>query len=575
MQAVLTSRAEAKCASLLDKAAARAQLEYLRGGEAFDDLVDDLRDEHHLAYCAVIGRDGRFVAHTDPTLVATMAPARPEQPLPGGDVQAIEYAASNGQPLFELRAPLVADSQPIGHMCIATHAPDVRATLRDLADAAPPVVLVPLALVGVGALLLHNMTMPLAGIEQQLQLIGGRPRTAPIECHRLPNSSVLHVGWNRVVDTLQRTLHEAASQSLTERVAAAIEGRKQHDSLHILDHLSEGMAVTDAEGRITFANRALAALLGETGHGDDAKGCPIYEYLRGHVDDPAALDEVHHANHERAARAEVVRSRGDRKRVLRVERQPIAAGESGHVWSLRDVTQQKLAEEMRGQFIDSATHELRTPLANIRAYSETLALMEGVDIEQQKEFCNTINSEATRLARFVDDLLSVSSMEVGSLSINRQNVNLQRLFDEVVDKVRPLTVKKSQEFGVELPEKLGDAYLDKDKTVAMLVNLLGNASKYTPASGRIAMVVHSGDGLLTVNIEDSGVGIAPEELPRIFDKFFRSKDPRVQSETGTGLGLSLANEIVRLHGGQLTVKSTLEKGSTFTVCIPLMQEARL
>ncbi len=287
------------------------------------------------------------------------------------------------------------------------------------------------------------------------------------------------------------------------------------------------------------------------------------------------LEEVRSASPARTALAEVTRSHGQRQRVLRVERQPIESGDSGHVWSLRDVTQQKLAEEMRGQFIDSATHELRTPLANIRAYSETLALMDDVDLEQQKEFCNTINNEATRLARFVDDLLSVSSMEVGSLSINRQNVNLKRLLDEVVDKVKPLTAKKSQDFGIDLPEKLGDAYLDKDKISAMLVNLLGNASKYTPDKGRIGIVVTSAEGVLTINVEDSGVGIASEELPRIFDKFFRSKDPRVQGEIGTGLGLSLANEIVRLHGGKLTVKSVLDKGSTFTVSIPLMQEARL
>ena len=201
--------------------------------------------------------------------------------------------------------------------------------------------------------------------------------------------------------------------------------------------------------------------------------------------------------------------------------------------------------------------------------------MGDVDAEQQMEFCNTINTEATRLARFVDDLLSVSSMEVGSLSINRQNVNLKRLFDEVVDKVQPLARKKSQEFGVDLPEKLGEALLDKDKIVALLVNLLGNASKYTPEGGRIGLVASCGDGFLTANVEDSGVGIAADELPHVFEKFFRSKDPRVQSETGTGLGLSLASEIARLHGGELTVKSVVEQGSTFTVSIPLRQEARL
>ena len=111
------------------------------------------------------------------------------------------------------------------------------------------------------------------------------------------------------------------------------------------------------------------------------------------------------------------------RRVVRVARHPICivggVHHECHVWIIRDVTQQKLAEEMRDSFVDTATHELRTPLANIKAYAETLALADMIDVEQQKQFLNTINSEATRLARFVDDLLSVSSMEVGSMTLNK------------------------------------------------------------------------------------------------------------------------------------------------------------
>src|SRR4029079_10189670 len=140
------------------------------------------------------------------------------------------------------------------------------------------------------------------------------------------------------------------------------------------------------------------------------------------------------------------------RRITRVARRPIHAGEGGgtesHVWTIRDVTQQKLAEEMRDQFVDTATHELRTPLANIKAYAETLALADVIDIEQQKQFLNTINTEATRLARFVDDLLSVSSMELGSLSLNKQVTELTRMLKEVLAKVRPQMEEKDLTFEV-------------------------------------------------------------------------------------------------------------------------------
>ena len=178
-------------------------------------------------------------------------------------------------------------------------------------------------------------------------------------------------------------------------------------------------------------------------------------------------------------------------------RHPICIVGSGrhesHVWTIRDVTQQKLAEEMRDQFVDTATHELRTPLANIKAYAETLALADVIDVEQQKQFLNTINSEATRLARFVDDLLSVSSMELGSLSLNKQVTDLRRMLNEVLAKIRPQVEEKQLTFEVALPEKMPEPELDKDKIATVLVNLLGNAVKYTPANGRVVFRVNITD----------------------------------------------------------------------------------
>ena len=224
------------------------------------------------------------------------------------------------------------------------------------------------------------------------------------------------------------------------------------------------------------------------------------------------------------------------------------------------MTQQKLTEKTRDQFIDAATHELRTPLSNIKAYAETLATSKEIAVEEQKEFCNIINSEVTRLARFVDDLLSISSMEAGSIVIERQRTISSRLFEEVIAKVQPLMNRRSIEFDVQLPSKMADLQLDKDKIVAVLVNMLGNAAKYTPKKGRVSLRVKLDESQLQIAVEDTGVGISAEELPKVFDKFFRSSDPRVREETGTGLGLSLAREVIRMHGGDITVESQLDQG---------------
>jgi signal transduction histidine kinase len=161
-------------------------------------------------------------------------------------------------------------------------------------------------------------------------------------------------------------------------------------------------------------------------------------------------------------------------------------------------------------------------------------------------------------------------MELGSLSLNKQVTDLGRMLNEVLSKIRPQVAEKQLTLEVLLPEKLPEPVLDKDKVATVLVNLLGNAVKYTPAGGRITFRVHATDQQLEIDVEDTGVGIAEDEVAKVFDKFFRSGDPRVQEQTGTGLGLALAQEVVRLHGGRISVDSELNKGSTFTVLLPLL-----
>jgi signal transduction histidine kinase len=258
--------------------------------------------------------------------------------------------------------------------------------------------------------------------------------------------------------------------------------------------------------------------------------------------------------------------------VLRIVRTPLAGeafGPKSTLWTIRDVTQQKLADEMRNQFVATATHELRTPLTTITAYAELLSAEDTLDLEKQKGFCNIIYAEASRLSRFVDQLLNVNQMEAGALSIARHETDLERLAGDVAENVRSQAVQKKLEFDTKLPAKTPKLCVDKDKLAASLVNLLGNAIKYTPAGGKVTLSVEVAAEHLHFHIDDTGIGIAAHELPRLSEKFFRSTDARVRQITGTGLGLAFAQEVARLHGGRLTVSSELNKGSRFTLTLPL------
>ena len=452
----------------------------------------------------------------------------------------------------------------MGTLRIGVVEPKLWHTLAEVAPLAPLAILIPLVLVGFGGVVLSRMTSPLDEVSKQLQYVATLPPGNQEEVSAIRVRDDVSLGWNRLVSMIERQQTNPDNQSLDAKLLQAKANRRVSQDRDILQSIPDGVAMTDVEGRITFANRAVAALLGE----DVNEGTSIQqllesidqeanEWIESHQDDHPAVCEIHRQGHLA-------------ERIIRVSRQGLEnSRQTGQVWCLRDVTQQKLSEKMRDQFIDTATHELRTPLSNIKAYAETLVTCDEIDVEQQKEFCNIINSEVTRLARFVDDLLSISSMEMGSLVVDKQNVDTARLFAEVFDKVEPLMQQKQITFGKELPEKLPELKLDKDKIVAVLVNLLGNAAKYTPAGGKVSLRVKIEEAVLEFAVTDTGVGIAEEELPKVFEKFFRSADSRVQEETGTGLGLSLAQEVVQMHGGQLTVESVLNQGSTFLVSIPL------
>jgi PAS domain S-box-containing protein len=568
---VLSSHTINACLTRLGRTAAAIEIEYLRhGSDKLAAILAQAKLEARLQYGSVVAPDGTILAHTNPNRIGTQADKPVGSLLRWGNVTGVRFVDQHDRTLRQYQVPLGTQDAPLGSLQIAVTEPSLWGTVAETAHIAPFAILVPLALVAVGALVISRLLKCFAGIEAQLHSIATQPAGAELVLKSLPARDMATLGWNRVVDLMESLPYDSAGEGLETRVSKAVANRKQDDMHEILQNLPEGVAVTDMEGRITFANRAIAVLLGSEQADEELTGQAMEVRLLEGMPAPTDCPLFDPQFVNRQAISEFQRTLDQSNRVLRVARQPIRSEQfKGQVWSLRDVTQQKLAEKMRDQFIDTATHEMRTPLSNIKAYAETLVTCDSIEIEEQKEFCNIINSETTRLARFVDDLLSISSMEVGSLSVELQPVEMDRLFTEIEAKVLPLMQQKEIQFDTRLPQKMPKLQLDKEKMVAVLVNLLGNAAKYTPEGGNVSLKVKISETQLQMAIEDAGVGISAEELPKVFDKFFRSNDTRVQAESGTGLGLTLAREIVHIHGGKLTVESQLDKGSTFLVTIPL------
>ncbi len=260
--------------------------------------------------------------------------------------------------------------------------------------------------------------------------------------------------------------------------------------------------------------------------------------------------------------------------VLRFCIRPVRRGDADSAMIIiEDITQQRTAERARNTFINQVTHELRTPLTNIRLYAET-AIDDGEGNPEVRANClNVINQEARRLERIVSEMLSVAEIEAGSSTIHRDEVYFDALIRELHTDYRAQADEKKITLEFNTSPKLPKLTADKDKLTIAMHNLIGNALKYTPDGGKVTVSVDVRDGQLAIDVADTGIGIKPEESEKIFDRFFRSADPRVGKIVGTGLGLTLAREVMRLHGGDVTVQSELNRGSTFTATMPVSMAA--
>ncbi len=437
-------------------------------------------------------------------------------------------------------------------------------------------VAVPLGVLLVGGWMLRKLTRVPGTIEGQLRQLVEQESSDELTASLQPlqEPGPVAAGWNSLLNRLHR---HAAADNLATRLTEAFcqsHGSRWEAAFH---NLPDGFAITNETGTIEACNPALLRIL-RLPSDQVATGRNLQQLLQqwtGEIENPA-LQQLSQSACKITCELRCGTSTADG--VLRVARNHIAAPDAsqasqGLVWMIRDNTQQRLSEEMRNEFVSTATHELRTPLANIKAYAETLAMDMDLDIEKQKGFFNIINGEATRLARFIDELLDVSQMECGSMGVVRHETDIERLLQEVLENVQPQARQKQLTLESVLPPKLPKIHADKDKLAAAMVNLLGNAVKYTPNGGRVRLKVEQDKQHLHLHVEDNGIGIHPDELSRVGEKFFRCHDQRIQDIPGSGLGVAFAQEVARLHGGKLSLRSQLNEGSQFTLSLPAETES--
>lgn len=241
----------------------------------------------------------------------------------------------------------------------------------------------------------------------------------------------------------------------------------------------------------------------------------------------------------------------------------------GLILVLQDITEHERLDSMRREFVANVSHELKTPLTTVKSYTETLLDGAIEDREISIEFLNVINNESDRMARLVRDLLQLSHLDHKKLNFNFIKFDINKLIKDVVKKLEISFKEKKHKLKLELSNTTNLINGDKDKIEQVIQNILSNAIKYTPKDGIIYVQTKEDYEDIIIKIIDNGIGIPKEDLPRVFERFYRVDKARSRDMGGTGLGLSIAKHIVEEHGGEISVDSEVGKGSIFKIKIPV------
>lgn len=219
----------------------------------------------------------------------------------------------------------------------------------------------------------------------------------------------------------------------------------------------------------------------------------------------------------------------------------------------------------RNEFLGNISHELRTPLTYMKGYADIIN-RQSTSIENKKQYIKIIQEETTHLVGLIQNLFDLAKIDQNEFAIKKEKILLGDLIRTVVTRIQPAIKEKKLKFSVVCPDNM-TAHVDSDRIQQMLLNILDNAIKYTPAGRCISMEVRQSKNEILIIISDTGEGIPEEDVPYIFERLYRAEKSRSRSNGGSGLGLTIAKEIVELHGGYIEVESAPRKGTVFTICI--------
>lgn len=351
------------------------------------------------------------------------------------------------------------------------------------------------------------------------------------------------------IGTLSQSLNDLA-YTLDKTVNSLRSEKENLDTL--LNNISDGLAYYDTEGKLIKYNAAIMRMCN-------------YEMLA----DKRIVSARRRAMEKREQQTVVL----DGKDILKFTISPSFYDENlvGTVVIVQDISQSEKLEQTRREFVSNVSHEFRTPLTIIKGSVELLidgAVTNPADVMQMY---NRIENETVALEHLVRDLLDVSRFKAGKVQLSLTELDLNLLISETVDSLKLISSKKKIRLDVNTSD-IPHIFADKDRIRQLIIIFVDNALKFTPSGGTVTVSTQLVDEMVCMKIRDTGKGMAKEDIPYIFERFYKADKSRGASKTGTGLGLSIASGIVDAHGGGITVESELGKGTEFSVMLPVFKK---
>jgi two-component system phosphate regulon sensor histidine kinase PhoR len=488
-------------------------------------------------------------SHEDPAIMENHA-TRPEviDALTSGLGESTRYSTTLGEQMMYVAVPVTDQSNIMGVARVALPLDTVANSVSQITLVIILAIVVTAALAIAAAVLVGGATTrSLREITKAAKRIASGELGQKLPVRSRDETGQLAKAFNEMSSKLAKLIGDISAEKTKLQT--------------VLDNMADGVIMTDVEGKVVLANQATERLFNF--QGKDAIGMPLIEAVRDHE-----VDEILRLCLSTSQTQTGQFESGALKRFLRAIAIPIAQGGPTEALLLfQDLTEVRSLQTMRRELVGNISHELRTPIAGIKAMIDTLRHGAIDDKEAATDFLARIDSEVDRLTQMVSELTELSRIETGRAELRMSPVNLNLLVQEVIAQLNALAQRQQVAITADLASDLPTIKADNDRIKQTLTNLVHNAIKFNHPGGTVAVSTGADAESVIVGVSDTGIGISKEDLPHVFERFYKAD--RARPRGGTGLGLAIAKHVVQAHGGSVRAQSEEGKGSTFSFSLPI------